>query len=612
MYRLFAGFCGKIELIILLMHFLWRLFYQRIGVLAVFLIVVSCFFFFGATEVLAQTSDLDVAANAAGLENSNLLQTIGILINIFLGLLGVIFLIILLYAGFLWMTAGGSAEQVEKAKKFMINAVIGLIIMLAAYAITQFIMGALQRSFNAGGSGSGGGVSVEQFSGSLGFGVIRDHYPTRFATNVPRNTKIFVTFKREMDIASFVDGYDTNGTPLDTSDDVVTSGLNADNVLIYRTSDGVSEALSSDQVEVSFTEDLKTFVFNPPVLGSSTEDTNYTVFLSDSIMDAQGARPLNAGGYRWTFTVGTELDITPPRVQSVIPRAGGLYDRNIIVEITFSEAVDPTSATGLTSNGFQNINVSAGGTVNGEYVISNGYSTVTFITNDVCGTNSCGEELRCLPGGVNHQVTVFAATMGSNPPQALAFPYDGIVDVTGNSLDGNGDGLGGDDFTWEFTTTNNINFSTPQIQAITPDLGGENVDLDQEVEVVFGCSGGASCNSVLMSSTVNSDTLTLRSEPEHELWYKIRSTNLDEDNTVIGLNADPVKTRVTIPHGVFLESSESQAYSYRVGATGAIKNQYQNCFVPVVGPGEAGGLCEGTVAQPYCCNGVPSATACSM
>ncbi len=53
-----------------------------------------------------------------------------------LTLVGTLLFILIVYAGFLWMTAGGNEEQVEKAKKFLRNGVIGLVIILASYTIT--------------------------------------------------------------------------------------------------------------------------------------------------------------------------------------------------------------------------------------------------------------------------------------------------------------------------------------------------------------------------------------------------------------------------------------------------------------------------------------------
>ena len=68
-----------------------------------------------------------------------LLNNVASIIKVVLGLLGTIFVILMIYAGILWMTAGGNDEQVKKAQKIIQRAVIGLIIVVLAYAITYFI-----------------------------------------------------------------------------------------------------------------------------------------------------------------------------------------------------------------------------------------------------------------------------------------------------------------------------------------------------------------------------------------------------------------------------------------------------------------------------------------
>ncbi len=65
------------------------------------------------------------------------------IINFVLTFLGLIAVCIVLYAGFTWMTAGGNDEKVGSAKKMLISAVIGLIIIFTSYAITSYIIRAL-------------------------------------------------------------------------------------------------------------------------------------------------------------------------------------------------------------------------------------------------------------------------------------------------------------------------------------------------------------------------------------------------------------------------------------------------------------------------------------
>ncbi|MDP2656723.1 MAG: hypothetical protein Q8P11_04125 [bacterium] len=71
---------------------------------------------------------------------------IGLVIQVVLTLLGIIFLILSLYAGFLWMTAAGEKEKVEKAQSMLMQAVIGLIIVLAAQGVTYWVLSTLGSS----------------------------------------------------------------------------------------------------------------------------------------------------------------------------------------------------------------------------------------------------------------------------------------------------------------------------------------------------------------------------------------------------------------------------------------------------------------------------------
>lgn len=68
-----------------------------------------------------------------------LLNRVGGVVGLILSFVGVIFLILTIYAGIMWMTAQGNSAQVEKAKDLLINAIIGLVIITAAYSITTFV-----------------------------------------------------------------------------------------------------------------------------------------------------------------------------------------------------------------------------------------------------------------------------------------------------------------------------------------------------------------------------------------------------------------------------------------------------------------------------------------
>ncbi len=111
---------------------------------------LSCLLFAGffnlqATSAATGNYGLDNSANEIGAyttqveQGNNFLNTkIGSVIGIILSFVGVIFFILMIYAGLIWMTAQGNDQQIDKAKGLLINAIIGLIIVIAAYAIVAF------------------------------------------------------------------------------------------------------------------------------------------------------------------------------------------------------------------------------------------------------------------------------------------------------------------------------------------------------------------------------------------------------------------------------------------------------------------------------------------
>ena len=95
-----------------------------------------------AQEAFQRAQDLvGQTAGEAGIGNQTDLPTIiGRIINVVLGFLGILLLVYILYAGFLWMTAGGNEDNVKKAKTMIKNSIIGLVIIIAAFAISNFVL----------------------------------------------------------------------------------------------------------------------------------------------------------------------------------------------------------------------------------------------------------------------------------------------------------------------------------------------------------------------------------------------------------------------------------------------------------------------------------------
>lgn len=71
---------------------------------------------------------------------------IGVVLSLIFSAMGLIFLILIIYAGINWMTAQGNTSQVDKAKNTIVKAIVGLIICLSAYGITYFVMNTFQNT----------------------------------------------------------------------------------------------------------------------------------------------------------------------------------------------------------------------------------------------------------------------------------------------------------------------------------------------------------------------------------------------------------------------------------------------------------------------------------
>lgn len=89
---------------------------------------------------LDQMDQSEAFLSASGLQPVHPAIIVANIIRVVLGLLGVIFLVLVLYAGFRWMASAGNEDQIGKAKKTLAAAIIGLVIVLSAFLITAFVI----------------------------------------------------------------------------------------------------------------------------------------------------------------------------------------------------------------------------------------------------------------------------------------------------------------------------------------------------------------------------------------------------------------------------------------------------------------------------------------
>ena len=129
-------------------------------------IVLAIVFFAATIPVFADSAlgGLDDAAgqgylgNNSDIDGSGIITSIpgaiGRIVGVALSFVGLAFFILMIYGGFVWMFARGNDQDVQKAKDIIQSAIIGLIIVLAAYAITMFIGNALTTESGPGNNGS--------------------------------------------------------------------------------------------------------------------------------------------------------------------------------------------------------------------------------------------------------------------------------------------------------------------------------------------------------------------------------------------------------------------------------------------------------------------------
>ncbi|MEA3449802.1 MAG: hypothetical protein U9Q85_02390 [Patescibacteria group bacterium] len=113
--------------------------YKQIFILIFLIAVLLLPYFVFAQTPLVGLEGVRGPAGYAKTTETSMAGMVGTVINAFLSILGVIFLVLTLFAGYSWMTAGGDEAKVDKAKNTIGRAIIGLIITVSSWAIYNFI-----------------------------------------------------------------------------------------------------------------------------------------------------------------------------------------------------------------------------------------------------------------------------------------------------------------------------------------------------------------------------------------------------------------------------------------------------------------------------------------
>lgn len=92
----------------------------------------------------ARSTAIKGGLTEAGATDRDPYDVVSNIINVVLGLVGIIFFIQMFWAGFRWMTAGGNEEVINESKGTIKSAIIGVTIALLAFGITNFIFNQVQ------------------------------------------------------------------------------------------------------------------------------------------------------------------------------------------------------------------------------------------------------------------------------------------------------------------------------------------------------------------------------------------------------------------------------------------------------------------------------------
>ncbi len=259
--------------------------------------------------VTAGDVGLSEIQQTSGLGNQGFVTIIAKIIRIILSLLGVMCIILVIYAGFVWMTAGGSEEAVEKAKKMLVNGGIGLLIILSAYAITEFTMrsliGATGANLKTGAEvGTAGGFSGDlgTSSGSSGVsgGLVMKSIEPR-GTNTYANLQVVAIASGALDSSTVA----KNFVVKDAAGAVIPGEVKAE---------GDSIVFSPSATCPAPHTTLKCF----------TAGLTYTVTVTggkDGVIGAVSKKPLvcSATSCTMTFIAGDKVDTKPPTMSNIKP-----------------------------------------------------------------------------------------------------------------------------------------------------------------------------------------------------------------------------------------------------------------------------------------------------
>lgn len=275
----------------------------------------------------AQQDQLDQVNAFAGLGSEDIRIVIASIINVILSFIGIITVIIIIYGGFVWMTAGGNPEKVERAKKILISGVIGLTIILTSWIITSFVLTSLIEATGVGGSGTSEDDSDDGNLGGSDSATFAVAGVTPQGVIPIRNAVVQATFSRNVDATTVDDGsFHVNEVATGTA---VAGTLSVTGNKITFTPDAACPSPNEDR-----------HCFN--------ENTEYRISIGVDIESTNGLLLSQcAPTCTYTFTSGTIVDVANPTATITVPDNNDLFPSGELVGVDVQATDDFQVGTGI-------------------------------------------------------------------------------------------------------------------------------------------------------------------------------------------------------------------------------------------------------------------------
>lgn len=438
----------------------------------------------------ATAFSIENIGGSVGLGTSDLREVAINVIKWLLGILGLVAVSFLIYGGFLWLTAAGNEERIEKAKRVIVNAVIGLVIVLVSWAIVlyvaKFVTGATGGDTNPPGCSTPPCVGVLPPVTNFRVKRIETAHEIGYLNNdhVLRCSGVQTIFNNRVDSSTVADALQQNPHDLMVFKDVAG----------YPEVSGSWSTGSQEFLTFSLPAGVKydpnsNYKLRIPKTDARLLDTDRKKLTA---CQADGTCAEVGSSYEWLFQVGDKDDVAAPSVTTTYPvRTGmtGYPDTNVsrepVLTVNFSETINLFTVQPGTNVLVQQLDGENGDPVRGSPMdIDNDTFIDAAFFDPPTDNGANGFDLRLNPSNPN-QINRF------EPFTWYRITVKGVEDLCRNAMAG--------EVKWDFKTNDTI----AGIESFNPTGGGQCTD-QRDVYVVFNTSMNGNKVEMKIKETIGS------------------------------------------------------------------------------------------------------------